>query len=62
MDSRGIERAFAGIRPEETQDVLGMLSLWERAGWITLEEASEWRRRISGAHASAGPYPCRSSP
>jgi hypothetical protein len=44
-----MERVLAGIRSDEVRDFLGMLSLWERAGWIDQEQAAEWKRRISRA-------------
>ncbi len=62
MVHRAMERALAGIRPDEIQDVLEMVALWERAGWIARDEAAEWSRLILASgrpleSAAARPLP-----
>ncbi len=59
MDNLRKERVLRGLRPEEIPDFRRMLDLWERADWISHEDAAEWWRRI---YAAAGVAPAPEHP
>ncbi len=54
-----IDAAILGLETSELDIVLRFVRFWERAHWMTRQEAMEWRRRISAQQVFVRLFPDR---